>query len=152
MRILMVCLGNICRSPLAEGILKGKIEKENLKWVIESAGTNGLHNGEAPHYLSQKIANINGFNISKQISRKFTVDDFENFDLIFALAMDVKKEIEKVAKTKQQTKKVHLFLDVAFPSKGLDVPDPWFGGEEGYHEVFKLIDEGCKGIIEKYKI
>src|SRR5512138_2458905 len=86
MKILMVCLGNICRSPLAEGILQDKAWKAGLKWSIESAGTNGYHNGEAPYPLSQKVSRLNGIDISKQRSRKFVADDFDRFDKIYAMS------------------------------------------------------------------
>jgi protein-tyrosine phosphatase len=152
MRILMVCLGNICRSPLAEGIMKEKINIEKLGWLVDSAGTNGLHNGEAPHYLSQKVAKLHGIDISKQRSRKFVLDDFENYDVIFAMANDVMDGINRMRKTANQKNKVQLFLHVANPNKNEDVPDPWYGGEEGYHEVYKIIDEGCTAIIEKFKV
>ena len=85
MKILMVCLGNICRSPLAEGILQDKARKAGLKWSVESAGTNGYHTGEAPHPLSQKVARINGVDISKQRSRNFVAEDFDRFDKIYAM-------------------------------------------------------------------
>ena len=78
----MVCLGNICRSPLAEGILQDKVFKAGLQWSIESAGTNSYHTGDAPHQLSQKVAKINGIDISQQRARKFSADDFEVYDKI----------------------------------------------------------------------
>ena len=85
MKFLMVCLGNICRSPLAEGILQHKAKAAGLNWIVESAGTNGYHTGEPPHHLSQKVALLNGINISNQKSRKFIAKDLNEYDTKIAL-------------------------------------------------------------------
>lgn len=97
MKILMVCLGNICRSPLAEGILQQRAWEAGLQWSVESAGTNGYHTGEPPHRLSQKVALMNGIDISQQRSRSFTAADFERFDMIYAMAEDVVHEMRRIA-------------------------------------------------------
>ena len=102
MKILMVCLGNICRSPLAEGILEHKAKKAGLQWQVDSAGTNGYHTGEAPHHLSQKVAKHYGLDICHQRSRKFVKEDFDRYDKIYALADDVLDEIKFIAKGKVQ--------------------------------------------------
>ena len=149
MKILMVCLGNICRSPLAEGILQDKAFKAGLNWSVESAGTNGYHNGEPPHPLSQKIARMNGIDISDQRSRRFVPEDFDRFDKIYALAEDVLFDIRQIARRKFNASKVDLLMNELYPGKDLDVPDPWSGPEEEYHEAFKLIDAACEKIIEK---
>ena len=98
MTILMVCLGNICRSPLAEGILKEKCKKAGLNWKVESAGTNGLHTGEPPHPLSQKVAKMKGIDISGQQSRTLVIEDFGHYDKIYAMAADVKEEMKLIGK------------------------------------------------------
>ena len=152
MKILMVCLGNICRSPLAEGILLDKAWKAGLKWSVESAGTNGYHTGEAPHPLSQKVARINGVDISKQRSRKFVAEDFHRFDKIYAMSDDVIDDMRRIAKNNFEEKKVDLLLNELFPGQNVDVPDPWYGPEPGYHEVFKMINEACDVIIKKYSV
>ena len=152
MKILMVCLGNICRSPLAEGLLQDKAWKAGLKWSVESAGTNGYHTGEAPHPLSQKVARINGVDISKQRSRKFVAEDFHRFDKIYAMSDDVIDEMRRIAKKEFDEKKVDLLLNELFPGQNVDVPDPWYGPEPGFHEVFKMINEVCDVIIKKYSI
>jgi protein-tyrosine phosphatase len=149
MKILMVCLGNICRSPLAEGILQEKAFKAGLSWSVESAGTNGYHNGEAPHRLSQKVANLNGVDISNQRSRKLKAEDFEVYDKIYAMAADVVADIKSIAGKKYNTAKVELLMNEIYPGKNIDVPDPWYGTEPGYHEVYKMIAEACDAIIEK---
>ena len=147
MKILMVCLGNICRSPLAEGILQHKAKKAGLNWTIESAGTNNYHTGEAPHHLSQKVARLNGIDICHQKARQFVKEDFDRFDKIYAMANDVVDDIKKIAKEKFDARKVDLFLNELHPGKNKNVPDPWYGTEPGYHEVYKLIDETCERII-----
>ena len=106
MKILMVCLGNICRSPLAEGILQDKIKKANLNWEVDSAGTNGYHVGEAPHKLSQKVAKMHGIDISNQKARRFVAEDFVRFDKIYAMANDVVEEMHHIAKNKFDATKV----------------------------------------------
>ena len=150
MKILMVCLGNICRSPLAEGILQHKVWLAGMKWSVESAGTNGYHTNEPPHPLSQKIAKKNGIDISKQRSRKFIADDFLNYDKIYAMADDVLDEMKRIAKNNYDASKVELLLNELLPGKNMDVPDPWYGPEAGYHQVYKMIDEACDAIVIKY--
>ena len=150
MKILMVCLGNICRSPLAEGVLKHKAKAAGLNWQIDSAGTNGYHVGEAPHRLSQKVARLNGIDICEQRARRFVKEDFDRYDKIYAMADDVVDDIRRIAKDKFDPSKADLFLNELHPGKHLSVPDPWYGPEPGYHEVYKLINETCDAIIHKY--
>jgi protein-tyrosine phosphatase len=151
MKILMVCLGNICRSPLAEGILKYKAKQAGLDWVVESAGTNGYHIGKPPHHLSQKVARLNGIDICAQKARQFVKEDFDHYDKIYAMADDVLDEIRWIAVEKYDPEKTDLFLNELHPGEDRSVPDPWYGTEPGYHEVYKLIDETCDRIISKYE-
>jgi protein-tyrosine phosphatase len=151
MKILMVCLGNICRSPLAEGILQQKAVDAGLNWTVESAGTNGYHNGEAPHHLSQKVAMQHGIDISQQRSRKLLATDFDNFDRIYAMAGDVVEEMRRIGGQRFKAAKVKLLMNELHPESDLDVPDPWYGPEAGYHEVFDMIDQACHAIIQQYK-
>lgn len=151
MKILMVCLGNICRSPLAEGILQEKALKAGLNWHVDSAGTNGYHTGEPPHHLSIKVAAANGIDISKQRSRRFIAGDFEEYDLLYAMAGDVLEDMRRIARNSFNPKKVSLFLEESFPGQERDVPDPWSGPEIHYHEVFEIISQNCDNIIKKYK-
>jgi protein-tyrosine phosphatase len=150
MKILMVCLGNICRSPLAEGILKQKAKEAGLDWVIDSAGTNGYHTGEAPHRLAQKVARQNNIDISEQKARRFVKEDFEKFDKIYAMATDVLDDIKWISKEKFDKTKAVLLMDEIHPGRNMDVPDPWYGPESGYHEVYMMIEKACKKIIQKY--
>ena len=149
MKILMVCLGNICRSPLAEGILQHKAAAAGLDWKVESAGTNGFHVGEAPHHLSQKVAKQHGINICDQRARKFDASDFENFDKIYVMAEDVMQDVKKIAGKYFDNNKIDYFLNELNAGKNEDVPDPWYGEEDGYIKVFDLIDKTCDAIITK---
>lgn len=150
MKILMVCLGNICRSPLAEGILRQKALTAGLNWNIDSAGTNKYHIGEAPHPLSQKIALQNGIDISSQRASRFRAEDFDRYDIIYALADDVLADIKMIAKNKFNPKKVDLLMNELYPGENREVPDPYFGSFSGYEEVFNQLDEVCEAIITKY--
>lgn len=150
MKILMVCLGNICRSPLAEGILQHKSKEAGLEWTVESAGTNNYHIGEPPHHLSQKVARLNGVDICDQRARKFVAEDFKKFDLIYAMAEDVLEDMKRIAGNAYDSEKAMLFLNELHPGKNMSVPDPWYGPEPGYHEVYELIDKTCDVIISKY--
>ncbi|MFL5787106.1 MAG: low molecular weight protein-tyrosine-phosphatase [Flavisolibacter sp.] len=149
MKILMVCLGNICRSPLAEGILKDKTKKAGLNWQIDSAGTNGYHTGEPPHQLSQKVAKMNGINICDQRARQFVKEDFDHYDKIYAMADDVIEDMRRIARSHFDPSKVDLLLNELYPGKNMSVPDPWYGPEPGYHKVYELIDRACEQIIKK---
>lgn len=150
MKILMVCLGNICRSPLAEGILQHKANLAGLDWKVESAGTNGYHNGEAPHHICQKLSKANGIDISNQRSRQITKNDFASYDLLYAMADDVMNDMKRIAGDKFDSEKHILFLEALMPGQQMDVPDPWYGGEDGFIEVYALIEKNCDKIIENY--
>jgi protein-tyrosine phosphatase len=150
MKILMVCLGNICRSPLAEGILQNKAFKAGLNWSIESAGTNSYHIGDPPHHLSQKVAKLNGIEICDQRARRFVAEDFDRYDKIYALADDVMNDIRHIAKKKFDGTKADLLMNELYPGRDMDVPDPYYGGESGYHEVYAMLDKVSDAIIQKY--
>jgi protein-tyrosine phosphatase len=150
MKILMVCLGNICRSPLAEGVLKHKVKQAGLNWQVDSAGTESYHIGQPPHHLSQKVARLNGIEICDQRARRFVKEDFDHYDKIYAMAEDVLDEIKRIARDKYDPSKIDLFLNELYPGQNLSVPDPWYGTEPGYHEVYKIIDVVCDAIISKY--
>jgi len=160
----MVCLGNICRSPIAEGVLRHKVKEHGLNWVVDSAGTESYHIGEAPHRFSQNICQANGIDVSEQKARKFTVEDFAEYDIIYAMAEDVYDEIEHIGGWKANMKKVDYFLNELYlqsgehqPVKGFkltknaSVPDPWYGAEDGYANVYDLIAQTCDAIIARYK-
>jgi protein-tyrosine phosphatase len=145
-RILMVCLGNICRSPLAEGILRSKISNSNIE--VDSAGTISYHAGKLPDNRSIAIAEKYGIDITYQRSRKFVYEDFERFDRIYVMDSSNYSDVIELAKTKAQKDKVEMILNLVFPGENVDVPDPYYGGKEGFENVFKMLDEACDKIIE----
>ena len=151
MRILMVCLGNICRSPIAEGVLRHKVKQHGLDWVVESAGTESYHIGEAPHRSSQKICLKHGIDISEFRARRFTTDDFAEYDKIYAMAGDVYREIKHIGGRAANMSKVDYFLNELYSGKNESVPDPYYGAEEGFKTVYELIDKTCDAIIKNYK-
>jgi protein-tyrosine phosphatase len=150
MRILMVCLGNICRSPIAEGVLKAKATAAGLDWIIESAGTEKYHIGKPPHQFSQSICSTHGIDISAQRARRFTPADLTGYDLVYAMADDVLTAIRKISGPKADYSHVQLFLDELEPGAGKSVPDPWYGDEAGYIGVYDMIDACCDAIIKNH--
>ncbi|MDP5093439.1 MAG: low molecular weight phosphotyrosine protein phosphatase [Polaribacter sp.] len=150
MKILMVCLGNICRSPLAEGILKSKITSQNS--FVDSAGTAAYHIGNQPDERSIIVAKKYGIDISNQRARKFSPEDFDNFDLIFAMDDNNFHDILKLSRNNSDKQKVKLILNEIQPNKNNSVPDPYYGGNEGFENVFQMLDEACGIIIKKYAL
>ena len=146
----MVCLGNICRSPLAEGVLKEMAKTAGLDWEIDSAGTNGYHIGEAPHKLSQKVARLHGIDIARQRARLFLAEDFSRFDFIYAMASDIIGEMRRIAGSKFNSEKVGLLMNAVYPGKNLDIPDPWSGPESGYRHVYTMIAQACEALVREF--
>lgn len=147
MKILMVCLGNICRSPLAEGILKSKLPQDGF--TVDSAGTSNYHIGELPDKRSIEVANTYHIDITNQRGRLFSVDDFDEFDLIYAMDSSNIKNIVKLARTPNDISKVKLILD-EIPNHNLtDVPDPYYGGSNGFNHVYEMLDLACHNISNK---
>ncbi|MCM4172912.1 low molecular weight phosphotyrosine protein phosphatase [Arenibacter sp. TNZ] len=139
-KVLMVCLGNICRSPLAEGILKSKLDGD--KFFVDSAGTASYHIGKKPDIRSISIAKRYGIDISQQRCRQFTHKDFSDFDHIFAMDNSNYENIISLAKSKDEKAKVNLLLQKS-NSINKEVPDPYYGGDDGFDEIFRLIDSAC---------
>ncbi len=148
----MVCLGNICRSPLAEGILQKKASVAGLNWEIDSAGTNGYHIGEQPHRLSQKVAKANGIDISRQCCRRLVKEDLVLYDRIFVMDKENYEEVKRIGGKYWNEEKVQLILDVLYPNENREVPDPWYGTEKDYHLVYAMLDKACERIIEAYTL
>ena len=145
-KILMVCLGNICRSPLAEGILKAKVDASHI--MVDSAGTSAFHQGELPDPRSISTAKKNGIDITDQRSRPFTKDDFKNFDLIYAMDNSNKTNILNLANSPEDRAKVKLILNEIDPQSNGDVPDPYYGGDNGFDHVYTMLDTACDIIAQ----
>ena len=147
----MVCLGNICRSPMADGLLRKKVNDLQLAVEVDSAGTSGFHSGEQPDSRMRSVAKSLGVNIDNLRARQFTENDFREFDLIYAMDSSNYNNILSLAKTDEDRSKVHLILNELNPGKNQQVPDPYYGGTEGFIEVFNLLDGATDKIIEKIR-
>ena len=150
-KILMVCLGNICRSPLAEGILKSKLPNDNT-FFVDSTGTGDYHIGKNPDSRSIAVAKKHGLDISNLKGRQFTVSDFDAFDIIYAMDESNYRNIISLARNNQDKEKVKFILNEIYPDKNYNVPDPYYGGHDGFENVYKMLDEACtiiaKSLIE----
>mgnify|MGYP006206670401 FL=1 len=146
-KILMVCLGNICRSPLAEGILQSKLPRD--QFIVDSAGTGNWHVGRQPDSRSIAIAKLRGLDISKQKGRQFTAKDFESNDYIFVMDNSNYRDVIQLAPNQEAKSKVSLILNDLFPNENVDVPDPYYGMEDGFSNVYGMLDEVCEIIAEK---
>ena len=146
-KILMVCLGNICRSPLAEGILASKLPKENF--IVDSAGTGSWHVGHAPDKRSIAVAQKNGLCIDQQKGRQFKISDFDEFDYIYVMDNSNYRDIMQLAKTPEHKSKVNLILNELFPDENVDVPDPYYGAVNGFDNVYQMLDEVSEIIAQK---
>jgi protein-tyrosine phosphatase len=146
-RILMVCLGNICRSPLAEGILKSKVNSDRV--FVDSAGTGGWHIGALPDARSIEVAINNDIDITDQRGRKFTISDFDDFDIIYVMDRSNYENVISLSRNQSDNQKVKMIRDEILSTKGSDVPDPYFGGESGFDLVYQMIDEVCDIIAKK---
>ncbi len=143
----MVCLGNICRSPLAEGILKSKINTSKI--FVDSAGTAAYHVGNLADERSIEVAKKYGIDITNQRARKFTVKDFDTFDVIYAMDESNYQNILMLARNSEDEEKVQLILNVIDADKNASVPDPYYGGNQGFENVYKMLDEACEVIANK---
>lgn len=143
----MVCLGNICRSPLAEGILKHKVEQHGLDWHVDSAGTGNWHVGELPDHRSIATARQYDIDITYQRARQFRVADFEHFDRIFVMDTQNYRDVLRLAQNDAQREKVQLILDLTHPGENRSVPDPYWD-DDGFEHVFQLLDAACGKLIQ----
>ncbi|WP_438977918.1 low molecular weight protein-tyrosine-phosphatase [Polaribacter sp.] len=146
-KVLMVCLGNICRSPLAQGILESKVNLDKV--FVDSAGTAAYHVGNLPDERSIDVAYKYGINITNQRARKFTVQDFDEFDYIYAMDISNYQNILILAKGEEDENKVRLILNEIYPSENKSVPDPYYGGNQGFENVYQMLDEACDVISKK---
>lgn len=146
----MVCLGNICRSPLADGLLRKKIAEQGLDCEVDSCGTSGFHVGEAPDKRMTKTAAERGVDISFLKARQFSKKDFQDFDLIFAMDQSNYNNILDLVDSKEDEEKVKMILNESYPGENIAVPDPYWGGDEGFVDVYNLLDEATDKIIVNY--
>lgn len=149
MRILMVCLGNICRSPLAEGIMKDKAQEAGLDWQVDSAGTGAWHAGEMPDRRSIQTALKHGIDLTDQRARQFRPHDFDRFDKIFVMDVNNLRDVLRQARSEDDRRKVELMLDQIYPGQERSVPDPYYD-DDGFEEVFHMLDEACAAFIANH--
>jgi len=151
MKILMVCLGNICRSPLADGLLRDKINKYGLNSQVDSCGTSSFHIGEKPDERMMETALKHNCNLSNLSARQFTPKDFKQFDVIYVMDYSNYNNVISLAENESDKQKVKYFLNELFPNENRAVPDPYYGGEQGFENVFELVDKTTDVILEKLK-
>lgn len=149
MKILLVCLGNICRSPMGEGILRNEVTGRNLDWEIDSSGTGAWHVGEAPDIRARRKSKEKGIDISNLSARQFTQDDFDKFDVILVMDHQNKRDVLKLARDENDRKKVELILEYSHPGQNLSVPDPYWN-DDGFEQVYQLLKEASEKFIEKH--
>lgn len=147
--ILMVCLGNICRSPLAEGLMASKVD--NSKIQVDSAGTADYHVGALPDERSIKVARENGIDLTKLRGRQFQVADFDRFDKIYVMDASNYQNVIRLARSEEDKNRVEFILNEITPNENAEVPDPYYGGESGFQHVYDLLDEATSIIANKIK-
>ncbi|MEY3050886.1 MAG: hypothetical protein RLY31_671 [Bacteroidota bacterium] len=149
MKILMVCLGNICRSPLAEGIMSDKVRKIGLDWEVDSAGTGAWHVGEQPDQRSIRVAGKYGIDISRQRARQFKPHDLDRFDLVLAMDSSNHRDILRHASHVSHREKVRLIMDFVSGHPASNVPDPYWD-DNGFESVFFMLDQACEAVIHHF--
>ncbi|MFM7218014.1 MAG: low molecular weight protein-tyrosine-phosphatase [Bacteroidota bacterium] len=149
MKILMVCLGNICRSPMAEGILRNKLDERQLPATVDSAGTGNYHVGEAPDQRAISTAGKYGVDISGLAARQFDATDFDAFDRIYVMDVSNRRNVLQLAATDHHREKVQLLLDVLYPGQDIEVPDPWYGKLDAFEHVYGLLDTACDEVVDE---
>jgi protein-tyrosine phosphatase len=145
--VLMVCLGNICRSPLAEGILKSKVNSKKI--FVDSAVTSAWHIGKSPDPRSIEVAAKYGIDIALQKARQLTQEDFDKFDLIYVMDASNYQNVLKLARNKDDRSKVKMILNESYPSEDKEVPDPYYGGALGFENVYQMLENACDSIVKK---
>ncbi len=147
-KILVVCLGNICRSPLAEGILLHLVAERKLNIHIDSAGTSSFHIGEAPDKRTISNAKKHNIDLSPLRARQFVQEDFERFDKIYVMDKSNLSNVLQLTLDRNDQQKVDYLLNCSFPGKNMEVPDPYFGGEQGFEDVFNLVYKACEDLLD----
>jgi len=149
MKILFVCLGNICRSPLAEGIMAYKIKKYGLNVEVDSAGFETFHRGDPADPRSLAVAAEHGIDLSGHVARMFSVRDFDHFDLIYVMDRRNYNDVMGMARDSQDESKVDFMLNLIAPGENRQVPDPWYGGREGFGKVYQMLDQACDQLLKE---
>ena len=147
MKVLMVCLGNICRSPLAQGILENQAKEKNIKIYIDSAGTAGYHVGSSPDIRAINIAKKYGIDITNQKARKFQLEDFDNFDIIYVMDLNNYNDLLNYNINEQQAKKIILIMNEVDANSNIAVPDPYYN--DGFENVYQMLLKTCQKIVKK---
>lgn len=149
MQILMVCLGNICRSPIADGLLRKKVKEKNVTFIIDSAGTSGFHQGDPPDERMIATATKNGTCIKDLRSRRFLKRDFESFDFIIAMDESNFEDLLEIAEKKEHKAKIHLLLGPITNQANGNVPDPYYGTMSDFQDVYEIVDKATDTLLEK---
>ena len=149
MKVLMVCLGNICRSPMAQGILESKVSEQGLNVEVDSAGTAAYHIDEHPDTRAIAKTNEYGIDISYYRGRQIAENDFDDFDLIYVMDNYNFRDVLSISRNEDDRKKVDMIMNSVFPGDNMSVPDPYYGGGEGFENVYQLLDKACDKIIER---
>jgi protein-tyrosine phosphatase len=152
MKILFVCLGNICRSPLAKGIMADKIKRLHLNVEVDSAGFERFHNGDPADNRSLEVAAAHGIDLSDHVARMFSVRDFDNFDLIYVMDRINYNDVMGMARDSVDEQKVDYIMNLIDPGENRQVPDPWYGGKDGFEKVFRMLDEACNQLAKEFSM
>lgn len=148
----MVCLGNICRSPLAEGILKSKIKILGIKATVDSAGTSNYHVGDSADPRTIDVARKHGISLNSHTGRQFNVNDFDKYDKIFTMDASNHRTVLRLARNESDRQKVEMILNTTHPGSNMDVPDPYYGGQNGFENVYRMLDDACEIIVNNMNI
>lgn len=148
--VLFVCLGNICRSPLADGIFRKRVEEADLadRFEIDSAGTGNWHVGERPDQRMRRTARRYGISLDHQRARQVGPEDFDEFDHLFAMDRDNLDKIEQAAEEHDATAEIHLFRDFDPDPGDGEVPDPYYRGQDGFEEVYEIVERTCEALLD----
>jgi protein-tyrosine phosphatase len=151
MKILFVCLGNICRSPLAEGIMKDKISKAGLDAEVDSAGFESFHVGDPADPRSAGIAMQHGISLNGHVARKFTARDFDRYDRIYVMDRYNYRDVISLVRDESDHRKVDFILNLSHPGENREVPDPYYGGKDGFEKVYNMLDEACGVLADEIR-